>query len=177
MCFPYLKCHQNFPNQSAVGLESASYKINFFLSKPNWNCFGKSYAFFGCNFSKQNWIWLGIGRWIKCSCSWCTKCRMLMFAVEMVLFNFLSAHPHMLCDAWHVTCTFAQGHLLSSGVLRVRSRNLLIIAHVVVTVCTLPTWDSIRASSVSPCSEIWVLNKAIGHLFSREIFVFFFKSE
>ena len=61
--------HQNFPNQSEFGLESASCKINFFLSKPNWNWFGKSYAIFGCNFSKPNWIWFGKGHWIKCSCT------------------------------------------------------------------------------------------------------------
>ena len=59
--------HQNFPNQSEFGLESASCKINFFLSKPNWNWFGKLYAIFGCNFSKPNWIWFGKGHWMKCS--------------------------------------------------------------------------------------------------------------
>ena len=40
--------HQNFPNQSEFGLESASCKISFYLSKPNW-------------------IWFGKGHWIKCS--------------------------------------------------------------------------------------------------------------
>ena len=61
--------HQNFPNQSEFGLESASCKIIFFLSKPNWNWFGKLYAIFGCNFSKPNWIWFGKGHWMKSSCS------------------------------------------------------------------------------------------------------------
>ena len=42
---------------------------NFFVSKPKWNWFGKSYVFFGCNFSKPYWIWFGKGHWIKCSCS------------------------------------------------------------------------------------------------------------
>ena len=62
-----LKFSGHFPNQSEFGLESASCKINFFLSKPNWNWFGKLYAIFGCNFSKPNWIWFGKEHWIKCS--------------------------------------------------------------------------------------------------------------
>ena len=61
--------HQNFPNQSEFGLESASCKISFYRSKPNWNWFGKSYAIFGCNFSKPNWIWFGKGHRMKCSCN------------------------------------------------------------------------------------------------------------
>ena len=51
--------HQIFPNQSEFGLESASCKIPIFLSKPNWNWFGKFYIFLGCIFSKPNWIWFG----------------------------------------------------------------------------------------------------------------------
>ena len=61
--------HQIVPNQSEFGLESVSCKINFFLSKPNWNWFGKLYAIFGCNFFKPNWIWFGKGHWMKCSLS------------------------------------------------------------------------------------------------------------
>ena len=52
--------HQIVPNQSEFGLESVSWK-SFFVSKPNWNWFGKSYAFLGFNFSKPNWIWFGKG--------------------------------------------------------------------------------------------------------------------
>ena len=40
--------------QTNLNLESASCKISIFLSKPNWNWFGKSFALFGCYFSKPN---------------------------------------------------------------------------------------------------------------------------
>ena len=45
--------HQNFPNQSEFGLESASFKINFFLSKPNWNWLGNRTQFLGVTFPNQ----------------------------------------------------------------------------------------------------------------------------
>ena len=45
--------HKNFPNQSELGWESVSCKKNFFSPNQSHTCFGKSYAFLGCNFSNQ----------------------------------------------------------------------------------------------------------------------------